>query len=267
MPSDMNVKRPPPTFILAASTFCRDVPLRNCTRNDRGKLKFLGRRICCTMVFTGIVEETGSVVSLRNLDSEDGHVSLTVQADKAADGVFLGDSVSVNGTCLTVTENSDGQLTFGLAPETLRMTSLGLLGQGMLVNLERSMGAMGRFGGHVVQGHVDGVGEIISVDEEKDALWFRVKLDPKLLRLVVPKGYVAVDGVSLTACDVDDDSFTFMMIPFTQSKVVTAQKKTGDKVNIEVDITGKYIERMLRANLDARNLGSSSAYAKEGAKA
>lgn len=199
------------------------------------------------MVFTGIVEEMGTVASFENLKSEEGGVNMTVAAKTTREGVSLGDSISVNGTCLTVTNLQDSGFTFGLAPETLRRTNLGDLSSGGRVNLERSLAANGRFGGHVVQGHVDCTGVISSITPEKDAIWYTISIPSEYMMYIVEKGYVAVDGTSLTVCDVLDaqNSFTFMMIPFTQAHVVTALKKAGDRVNIEVDITGKYIERIM----------------------
>ncbi|CAN8068015.1 unnamed protein product [Agarophyton chilense] len=199
------------------------------------------------MVFTGIVEEMGTVQAIENLESEQGGVNLSVKADKSLEGVKLGDSISVNGTCLTVTHLEDNYATFGLAPETLRRTNLGELQTSSKVNLERSVAADGRFGGHVVQGHVDCTGTIVDIKREKDAIWYTISIGAEHMKYIVEKGYVAVDGTSLTVCDVMDEKnwFTFMMIPFTQAQVVTALKEVGDKVNIEVDITGKYIERIL----------------------
>lgn len=199
------------------------------------------------MVFTGIVEEMGTVMSIDNLDSEEGGVNMTIAAAKTLANVSLGDSISVNGTCLTVTTLEADSFTFGLAPETLRRTNLGDLGTGSKVNLERSLAADGRFGGHVVQGHVDCTGRITEKRKEKDAIWFIIEIPQDYMKYVVEKGYVTVDGTSLTVCDVLDEknSFTFMMIAYTQAHVVTASKSSGDVVNIEVDITGKYIERIL----------------------
>mmetsp|Transcript_2523 Transcript_2523/g.7550 ORF Transcript_2523/g.7550 Transcript_2523/m.7550 type:complete len:235 (+) Transcript_2523:293-997(+) len=195
------------------------------------------------MVFTGIVEEVGQVRKLE--DAAEGGVNLHVGAEKTLDGVALGDSISVNGTCLTVTNVDGSGFTFGLAPETLRRTNLGDLKEGSTINLERSLAANGRMGGHIVQGHVDATGVIRKVEPEKDALWFTIGCDRSLMKYIVPKGYIAVDGTSLTVCDVGDDYFTFTMIPFTQENVAIPAKETGDKVNLEVDITGKYIEKLL----------------------
>lgn len=201
------------------------------------------------MVFTGIVEEMGTVERIENLESADGGVNMAVSAATTLSGVKLGDSISVNGTCLTVTELADGSFTFGLAPETLRRTNLGTLRAGSRVNLERSLAADGRFGGHVVQGHIDCTGTITKIVPEKDAIWYTIKVPQEYMKYVVEKGYITVDGASLTVCDVLDkeSAFTFMMIAYTQAHICTALKKEGDLVNIEVDITGKYVERIMAA--------------------
>lgn len=219
------------------------------TGGQIGRARVARGRVVTSMVFTGIIEEMGRVVALENLASADGGVNMVVAAEKTLGGVSLGDSVAVNGTCLTVTKLEGERFSFGLAPETLRRTNLGKLAAGGLVNLERSLAADGRFGGHVVQGHVDCTGEIVSVVPEKDAIWYTVRLPKEFMKYIVEKGYITVDGASLTVCDVTDtnDTFTFMMIPYTQAHVVTATKAAGDIVNIEVDITGKYIERILAA--------------------
>lgn len=204
-----------------------------------------------TMTFTGIVEEIGSVRSVENIDSEEGGANIGVMANITLEGVKVGDSISVNGTCLTVTQIKEGAFWFDLAPETLRRTTFGGLQVGNKVNLERSMAADGRFGGHLVQGHVDCVGTITSVKAEKDNLWYTIQIPSEYMKLVVEKGYVSVDGTSLTVCDIKDEesSFTFTMIKHTQKMVVTGSKREGSKVNIEMDITGKYIARMLEARL------------------
>lgn len=206
------------------------------------------------MVFTGIVEEMGEVRLIDNLDCVDGSVNLTVEAKVTLGGVKIGDSISVNGACLTVTKITSRTFTFGLAPETLRRTNLSTLTSGCHVNLERSMSPDGRFGGHVMQGHVDCTGKITKIAREKDALWFTICIPDPMMKFVVEKGYITVDGASVTVCDVLDGttSFTFMMIPHTQTAVVTALKHEGDLVNIEVDITAKYIDRILERRLQAQ---------------
>lgn len=197
------------------------------------------------MVFTGIVEEMGIVDNIKNVGSEDGAVSLTINCSKSHGDANIGDSISVNGTCLSITHITGSSLTFGLVPETLSRTNLGALGNGSYVNLERSMSSNGRFGGHIMQGHVDCTGVIQNIRQDKEAIWYTIQIPEAYMKYVVEKGYIAVDGASLTVVDAFSDSFTFTMIPITQESVVTARKNVGDRVNIEVDITAKYIERML----------------------
>uniref|UniRef100_A0A1J3IST3 Riboflavin synthase n=2 Tax=Noccaea caerulescens TaxID=107243 RepID=A0A1J3IST3_NOCCA len=196
-------------------------------------------------VFTGIVEEMGHVTNLGF--AHHGGFDLKIGARVVLEDVKLGDSIAVNGTCLTVTDFDAEEFTVGLSPETLRKTSLEELETGSPVNLERALQPVSRMGGHVVQGHVDGTGVIVSMEVEGDSLWVKVKADKGLLKYIVPKGYVAVDGTSLTVVDVFDQEscFNFMMVAYTQHKVVIPTKRIGHKVNLEVDIMGKYVERLL----------------------
>ncbi|KAL6179243.1 hypothetical protein ACLB2K_050759 [Fragaria x ananassa] len=199
-------------------------------------------------LFTGIVEEMGHVKHLGpSSDSGGGGFDMRIAASTVLDGVRLGDSIAVNGTCLTVTEFDASHFTVGLAPETLRKTSLVELEPGSPVNLERAVLPTSRMGGHFLQGHVDGTGEIVAMVPEEDSLWIKVKTRKEILKYVVPKGYIAVDGTSLTVVDVfdDEDCFNFMLVAYTQQKVVIPLKKVGQKVNLEVDILGKYVERLL----------------------
>ncbi|KAK7257441.1 hypothetical protein RIF29_31426 [Crotalaria pallida] len=199
-------------------------------------------------LFTGIVEEIGTVQQLGPTPDGTG-VHLKINAKTVLHGVQLGDSIAVNGTCLTVTrfDTVVSDFTVGLSPETLRKTSLVELEPGSIVNLERAVLPTTRMGGHFVQGHVDGTGEIVSKVPEGDSLWVKVKAGRELLRYIVPKGFVAVDGTSLTVVDVFDEEscFNFMLVAYTQEKVVIPSKKVGQKVNLEVDILGKYVERLL----------------------
>ncbi|KAK9005862.1 hypothetical protein V6N11_043282 [Hibiscus sabdariffa] len=198
-------------------------------------------------LFTGIVEEMGEIKQLGTADH--GGVSLKILAKTVIEDAHLGDSIAVNGTCLTVTDFDThlGEFTVGLAPETLRKTSLGELKPGSLVNLERAIQPTGRMGGHFVQGHVDGTGVIVGKEAEKDSLWIKVKADKHLLNYVVPKGFIAVDGTSLTVVDVfkEELCFNFMLVDYTQHNVVISLKEVGQKVNLEVDILGKYVQRIL----------------------
>jgi riboflavin synthase len=193
-------------------------------------------------MFTGIVEEVGAMESLSEVA---GGWSLTVNARTVLEGTRLGDSLAVNGACLTVTALAADGFTVGLSPETLRRTNLGALRPGDSVNLERSLTMSGRVGGHFVQGHVDGTGEVRAFRPEGDSLWVTVGAAPDLLRYIVPKGYIAVDGVSLTAVSVLPDAFTFMLVAYTQRRTTLPGKPADSRVNLEVDILGKYIEKFI----------------------
>jgi riboflavin synthase len=201
-------------------------------------------------MFTGLVETIGTVTTLTNLDpstSGGNGTSLTISncADILSDAA-LGDSISVNGTCLTVTEFDKDSFKVGVAPETLRRTNLGSLKEGGRVNLERAVSASTRMGGHFVQGHVDTVATVASVTPDGNALTFR--LNPResgILRYVVEKGYITLDGASLTITNVNDAEgwFEVMLIAYTQDRVVMANKKEGDEVNVEIDVVGKLVEK------------------------
>lgn len=193
-------------------------------------------------MFTGIVEEVGRVRFLRS-GSKDG--VLRIAAKRVLGDVRLGDSIAVNGVCLTVTDFDGGSFTADVMPETLRRSNLGMLRAGSPVNLERALAADGRFGGHIVSGHIDGVGTIASVRQEANAVWYEIEAAPSLLRLIVEKGSVALDGISLTVASVSDASFTVSVIPHTRERTILASKGVGDKVNVENDVIGKYVERLL----------------------
>ena len=193
-------------------------------------------------MFTGIVEEVGRVQRLwQSADSW----QLRIAAASVLADVQLGHSIAINGTCLTVTEFNPQSFTVGLSPETLRCTNLGELLTDAEVNLERSLAANGRIGGHFVQGHVDGTGVITKKQAEGDSLWLTIDPAPDLLRLIVPKGYVAIDGTSLTVVDVTSNHFTFMLVAYTQTHITLPRKPIGDRVNIEVDILGKYVKSLV----------------------
>lgn len=195
-------------------------------------------------MFTGIVEEMGTVAKIGKVD--DGW-EMTLNASVVLEGTKLGDSIAVNGTCLTVVEMTDSTFKIGMAPETMSRTNLGDLSVGSPVNLERSVPANGRMDGHFVQGHVDGTGAIRDFRTDHDSLWVTVEAAPEIMRYIVTKGYIAVDGTSLTVVDVFDDAFTFMLVAYTQQHIIIPQKKVGDRVNLEVDILGKYIEKFVAA--------------------
>lgn len=174
---------------------------------------------------------------------------LQLEAKEVLDGAYLGCSIAVNGVCLTVTAFNSSSFTVGLAPETLRHTDLGSLKAGSKVNLERALAADGRNSGHFVQGHIDDVGTIEEMRQDGEALWIRVRPPARLMPYIVPKGFIAIDGTSLTVCDVDhaQGTFNFMLIAFTQQKVIIPKKAVGDAVNLEVDVIAKYVEQSLAA--------------------
>ncbi|CAN9095272.1 unnamed protein product [Alternaria sp. RS040] len=214
-------------------------------------------------MFTGLVETIGTVAALEKLDqtaSGGGGTSLTISGceDILVDA-HLGDSISVNGTCLTVTEFTKSSFKIGCAPETLRRTNLGSLQEGSKVNLERAVSADTRMGGHFVQGHVDTIATIESVTPDGNALTFRFKpRDTSVLRYIVEKGYVTIDGASLTVTKVQDGPegwWEVMLIAYTQEKVVTAGKKPGDDVNVEVDQVGKYVEKSVAGYFEGSSNG------------
>jgi riboflavin synthase len=189
-------------------------------------------------MFTGIVEEIGRVQSVSS-----GGLVISVSRELA--DLRVSDSISVNGACLTVTSRDEDSFSVDVVPETLRRTNLGALRAGDPVDLERSLAVDGRFGGHVVQGHVDSTGAIESVAQEGEALLLRFRAPPSIMRYVVEKGFIAVDGVSLTVVDCDDRSFSVTVIPFTRDNTILGSKAAGDAVNLEADIMAKYVERLL----------------------
>jgi riboflavin synthase len=197
-------------------------------------------------MFTGIVEEMGAVRYLGPARERDG-IDLVIRSAVARQNAVFGDSIAVNGVCLTVTALDDVGFTVGLSPETLRRTALGNLHEGDPVNLERSLPIQGRLGGHIVQGHVDGVATLAQVTEEGDALWMTFVAPAEILRYVVYKGYVAVNGISLTVAALDASSFSVQLIDHTRRHVDLGTMRPGTRVNVEVDVLGKYLEKLLGA--------------------
>lgn len=187
-------------------------------------------------MFTGIVEEVGQVRALQRN-------RLTIGAKQVLTGTKVGDSISVNGTCLTVTDYNADSFSVDVMPETIRRTNIGMLKPGNGVNLERSMPADGRFGGHFVQGHVDGTGKITSMVTEGDAVIMEVAAPQEITRYLVEKGYIALDGISLTIVRCDEQAFTVSLVAHTLKNTTLKSKRAGDAVNLEVDIMAKYIER------------------------
>ena len=195
-------------------------------------------------MFTGIVEELGTIARLdRGTDS----ARLTVRGPLVTSDATHGASIAVNGVCLTVVEHADGEFTVDVMAETLSRSSLGSLRAGDRVNLERAMAAGGRFGGHVVQGHVDGTAQILERVPGDRWQLVRLSLPAGLARYVVEKGSITVDGVSLTVASVDDTSFTVSLIPTTLELTTLGHKGIGDLVNLEVDVLAKYVERLMSA--------------------
>ena len=193
-------------------------------------------------MFTGIIEETGTVKSVaRGINS----AVLTVSADIVLNGTKIGDSIAVNGVCLTVTKLGNGSFGADVMHETLDRSSLSYLAVGSSVNLERAMAAEGRFGGHIVSGHIDGTGVITDISRDDNAVWYKISADKKIMKYIVEKGSVALDGISLTVAAVGNDSFSISAIPHTVAQTVLNRKKKGDIVNIENDIIGKYVEKLL----------------------
>ncbi|KIX03124.1 riboflavin synthase, alpha subunit [Rhinocladiella mackenziei CBS 650.93] len=208
-------------------------------------------------MFTGLVETVGTVTALTALDpsvSGGNGTSLTISdCPSVLSDVQLGDSISINGTCLTVTDFSSSSFKVGVAPETLRRTNLGSLREGSRVNLERAVSASTRMGGHFVQGHVDTVATIENVTPDGNALTFKLKpRDKAVLKYVVEKGYITLDGASLTVTQVNDAEgwFEIMLIAYTQERVVMAAKKPGDEVNVEIDVVGKLVEKSVVGYLE-----------------
>ncbi len=193
-------------------------------------------------MFTGIIEETG-IWQQSRINGNSAVVS--VQADKVLEGTRQGDSIAVNGVCLTVTRIGSGLFEADVMPETLRRTNLGSLSFGHRVNLERAMAADGRFGGHIVAGHVDGTGRIRDIRIEDNAVWYEITASDAILRYIVEKGSVTLDGISLTVASLGQDYFRVSVIPHTREVTALTERKTGDRVNIENDIVGKYVERFL----------------------
>jgi riboflavin synthase len=193
-------------------------------------------------MFTGIIEAVGRVAAI---ESGSRSVRLTIAAGPVAEDVALGDSVAINGVCLTVVEMRPPQLSFEAVWETLRKTGLERLRVGDPVNLERAVALGQRLGGHLVQGHVDGVGTIASIRPVGDSWWVWVEVSPELMRYIVTKGSVAIDGISLTVADSAERTFAVSIIPHTWENTTLKDRRAGDTVNVETDIIGKYVEKML----------------------
>jgi riboflavin synthase len=199
-------------------------------------------------MFTGIVEEMGRVTAI---ERREGATRIEVECAFVHEGTRVGDSIALNGVCLTAVLVEGRTLAFEAVPETLRRTNLGALDVESPVNLERAVSSERTFGGHYVQGHVDGTATVEELVEDGEACTVRFELAPELARFLVPKGYVCVDGASLTVVEAAERSFTVTLVPHTRKSVVLGERGPGYVVNIEVDVMAKYVERLLDARLEA----------------
>ena len=193
-------------------------------------------------MFTGIIEEVGEIKSIQKGAKS---ARLTIKGVVVTKNSHIGDSIAVNGVCLTATTIEGDLFTADVMAETMRRSALGRLAAGSKVNLERAMPADGRFGGHIVSGHIDGTGTIRSMKKEENAVWVEVEASQQLLRYIIEKGSIAIDGISLTVAYVDDTSFKVSIIPHTGSATTLLDKRVGDVVNLENDVIGKYVEKLL----------------------
>ena len=208
-------------------------------------------------MFTGIIEEIGIIQAVQH-----GPASslLTIQASKVLDDVKDGDSIAVSGVCLTVTSHGSRCFTADVMHETLNRSSLGNLRQGSPVNLERVMAAGGRFGGHIVSGHIDGTGTVSAIRRDDIAVWYTIHTSPSILRYIIEKGSIAIDGISLTVAAVTDRDFSVSIIPHTAACTTLSLRKVGDIVNLENDLIGKYVEKLMQheSGLPASHTAESS---------
>lgn len=193
-------------------------------------------------MFTGLVEEIGVV---KGISKGTKGAKLTIKAKKVIQGINLGDSICSNGVCLTVTEFNGDSFEVDVMAETMRRSNLSKINIGDSVNLERALRADGRLGGHIVSGHIDGTGEIVEYEKEDNAVWISIKADSSILRYIVQKGSIAIDGVSLTVAYIDNEVFKVSIIPHTGEETTLLKKVTGAEVNLECDIIGKYVEKLL----------------------
>jgi riboflavin synthase len=193
-------------------------------------------------VFTGLVEEIGKIESI--IKSEKS-AKIIIKANKVLKEIMLGDSIATNGVCLTVTSFESGKFTVDVMAETIRRSNLKGLSPGDEVNLERALRLGDRLGGHIVSGHIDGTGIIMSYEKEDNAIWVSISASPEILKYIVQKGSIAIDGVSLTVAYVDESIFKVSIIPHTKEMTTLLRKKVGDEVNLECDMIGKYIEKLL----------------------
>ncbi len=201
-------------------------------------------------MFTGLIEEIGIIEAIIN---ENKSMKLSIKANKILENINIGDSISTNGICLTVTNFTKNSFTVDVMPETMRKTNLGKLKIGNFVNLERALKVSDRLGGHIVSGHIDGTGIIKAFKDEDNATWVTVETTREIIKYIIPKGSISIDGTSLTVVDVFENSFRVSLIPITKKDTILLMKKVGDELNLECDIVGKYIERFLNFNNDKKD--------------
>lgn len=198
-------------------------------------------------MFTGLIEEIGV---LQGIVKGAKSAQLTISADKILQDVKLGDSVSTNGVCLTVIDYSNKTFTVDVMPETMRRSNLKSLKLGSKLNLERALKLGDRLGGHIVSGHIDGVGQIKDIEEEDNATWVTIEAEAQIMKYIIEKGSIAIDGTSLTVAYVDDKVFKVSIIPLTRDETTLLSKRIGEEVNLECDMVGKYIERLAMFSKD-----------------
>lgn len=218
-----------------------------CDRQDGGE-----------RMFTGIIEEIGTVDFIKKGSQS---AVIGIHCEKVLEGTKTGDSIAVNGVCLTVTGMSGRGYTADVMAETLARSSLGKLSKGSRVNLERAMAADGRFGGHMVAGHIDGTGTVKEIRKDETAVWYTIAADEHILRYVVEKGSVAIDGISLTVAGVTGCDLTVSVIPHTQGETNLSDRRVGDTVNLECDIVGKYIEKLCMGKNNSTKVEKSKNHA------
>lgn len=206
-------------------------------------------------MFTGIIEEIGSIAAVRR-----GQISsqLTVRGNIIFDDLKIGDSVAVNGVCLTATSISGKSFTADVMAETLRRTNLGTFKEGTQVNLERAMAADGRFGGHIVSGHIDGTGTIAMMKKKENAVWVKIHTAENIMKYIIEKGSIAIDGISLTVAERGKAFFSVSVIPHTGSETTLLEKREGAVVNLENDVIGKYVEQMMKYGGAGKNKSDAS---------
>lgn len=211
-------------------------------------------------MFTGIIEELGTI---KNITTFGQSGQIAIKAKKVLEGTKIGDSIAVNGICLTVVSLQPDGFTADVMAETMRRSGLDRARKGDHVNLERAMAADGRFGGHIVSGHIDGTGEIISYEKEENAVWVTIKTTKEILDLIIEKGSICIDGISLTVAEVNDKYFKVSIIPHTGEETTLLKKKNGDLVNLENDVIGKYVQKLLVSKNEEKSGGITMEFLEE----